>query len=89
MPSISALYKGIEESWNSNFASAKRIMTHFESKGDFRHSLHKIELSIFKVLITGKKSLIDKCMVKILRFEQQLSNLKQQGFHLTQEEHTA
>ncbi|CDW85401.1 UNKNOWN [Stylonychia lemnae] len=76
-----ALYHGIEFSWNMKLQKAKQIFKHFEKqqvKGriDFRHTLHKIELKIFEVLITGKKSLIDVSMVKILEFEEQLQQLK-------------
>eukprot|EP00347_Sterkiella_histriomuscorum_P010935 403374369 len=88
MNSTEALYYGIELSWNMKFQQAKSIFKHFEeqvpqqntektAKQDLRHTLHKIELKIFEVLITGKKSLIDQCMIKILDFEEKLQLAKQ------------
>ena len=71
------MYKGIEESWNFRFPEAKKVFQWYEGRGDIRHTLHKLELSIFKVLITGKKSLIEKCMTKIIKYEEQLNNIKQ------------
>ena len=73
---MEALYNGIEASWNFKFDQASPIFKVFKEKGDLRHRLHKIELSIFKVLITGKKSLIDSCMTKILQFEEELAHAK-------------
>lgn len=34
--------------------------------------MHKMEISIFKVLITGKKSFIDKAMIKIINLEEKI-----------------
>ncbi len=81
MESISpeeALYQGIELSWNFKFDLAKIIFQRFLRSSedtkffDFRIKLHKLELKIFQVIITGKKSLIDKCMVKLLKLEEKL-----------------
>lgn len=71
-----ALYLGIEESWDSNFALAEAIFEVYHNQGDVRHTLHQIELTIFKVLITGKKSLIDQGMVKLLKYEEDLNLLR-------------
>jgi len=48
---------------------AKKHFKYFEEKGDVRHSLHKLEIKLFQVLITGKKSIIDQCFKKLLKFE--------------------
>lgn len=67
---MEALYLGIQKSWNFNFDIAKIIFNFFIDKGDIRHYLHQVELSIIKVLITGKKGLLDKSMVKIIKLEE-------------------
>lgn len=66
------MYKGIEASWNFDFNYAKILFSHFAKKGDIRHSIHKIELSLLKILITGKRSLIDNCLTKIMKLEDKL-----------------
>lgn len=76
MTVMQALYKGIEASWNFNFTYAEILFSYFTKKGDIRHSIHKIELNLLKVLITGKKSLIDKCLTKIIKLEDKLNNIK-------------
>jgi hypothetical protein len=66
------LYLGIEYSINFEFAKAKHIFNTYSDKNgikDIRHLLHKVEINLFKVLITGKKSLIDKSLIKISRLE--------------------
>lgn len=69
---MEALYLGIEASWDFKLKYASKIFSYYSQQGDIRHQLHKLELSFFKVMITGKKSLIDKCMKKVLKFDQEL-----------------
>ena len=59
-----ALYLGIAHSWNFNFYRAHYFFS-LHSRNDIRHQVHDLELLVFRVLITGKKSLIDVCIKEI------------------------
>jgi len=76
LTTVEALYQGIEASWNYKFEEAIEVFSAFSEKGDVRHQLHQIELNIFKVLITGKKSQIDQCTQKISKYEEALLQTK-------------
>jgi hypothetical protein len=69
------LYKAIELSWNYKFQDASTIFKTYLIK-DPRHALHSIELNMFKILITGKKSLIDKSMNKLVKLEEMINGVK-------------
>ena len=63
-----ALYMGIAHSWNFNFYRAHFFFSLY-SECDIRHQVHDLELLVFRVLITGKKSLIDMCIKEIQKLE--------------------
>ena len=63
-----ALYLGIAHSWNFNFYRAHFFFSLYSEK-DIRHQVHDLELLVFRVLITGKKSLIDVCIKEIQKLE--------------------
>ena len=60
MSDIEKLYLGIYESWNFKIDLAKEIFKTCQNQINIRNILHKFELSIFRAIITGKKSLIDR-----------------------------
>lgn len=68
MCDIDKLYLGIYQSWNFKLDLAKQIFKR-DKETNLRTLLHKFELSLFRAIITGKKSLIDTSLMKLAKLE--------------------